>query len=165
MATTFSFLSISILLLVCFSSLFIIEECSSFQIQYPSTIVHQTSIDSQPSNNKLTSSLPKITSSTNVNNIYITQPLSRKITALYRARNCDLLGSKPNRQARTVSFSHKRTKTVQHVNLQVKHYVSALLKRIIKLRISARGIKTVENVYDGDIDRAASKFGVDLKKF
>ncbi len=30
-----------------------------------------------------------------------------------RARNCDLLGKKPNRKARVVTFSHKRIKKVQ----------------------------------------------------
>ncbi len=30
-----------------------------------------------------------------------------------RARNCDLLGKKPNRKCRIVTFSHKRIKKVQ----------------------------------------------------
>ncbi len=29
------------------------------------------------------------------------------------ARNCDLLGKKPNRKARVITFSHKRIKKVQ----------------------------------------------------
>ena len=114
---------------------------------------------------------PSSSSSSSSSSSYMKQfpttllPKTQSSTSLFRARFCDLLGTRPNRQARTISFSHRRTKTVQMVNLQVKHYVSSLLKRIVKLRISARGIKTVENVYEGDIDKAAKKFGVDLNQF
>jgi large subunit ribosomal protein L28 len=80
-----------------------------------------------------------------------------------RARVCDLLGKKPNRQARVVTFSHKRIKKVQHVNLQWKRYFSEELKRTVRLRLSTKGIKTVTKM--GSIDDAAKKFEVDLKKF
>jgi len=63
-----------------------------------------------------------------------------------------------------VTFSHKRNKKVQHVNLQVKKYPSAALGREVKLRISTKGMKTVDK-YGGDIDLAAKKFGVNLKQF
>jgi large subunit ribosomal protein L28 len=80
-----------------------------------------------------------------------------------RARVCDLLGKKPNRQARVVTFSHKRIKKVQQVNLQWKRYFSEELKRTVRLRLSTKGIKTVTKM--GSIDDAAKKFEVDLKKF
>jgi large subunit ribosomal protein L28 len=80
-----------------------------------------------------------------------------------RARICDLLGKKPNRQARVVTFSHKRIKKVQHVNLQWKRFFSEELNRNVKLRISTKGIKTVDKM--GGIDLAAKKFKVDLAKF
>ncbi|GMI59788.1 hypothetical protein ScalyP_jg768 [Parmales sp. scaly parma] len=89
---------------------------------------------------------------------------NREPTALFRARNCDLLGKEPNRKARVVTFSHIRNKKVQHVNLQIKRYASKVLGRVVKLRISTKGIKTVAK-YDGDIDAAAKKFGVDLGQF
>ena len=38
-----------------------------------------------------------------------------KSTLEMRARNCDLTGKSPNRQAMVVTFSHKRNKKVQHV--------------------------------------------------
>lgn len=63
-----------------------------------------------------------------------------------------------------MTFSHKRIKKVQHVNLQPKKYVSAALKRTVSMRLSTKGIKTVQK-YGGDIDVAAAKFGVDLKQF
>lgn len=80
-----------------------------------------------------------------------------------RARVCDLLGKKPNRQARVVTFSHRRIKKVQHVNLQWKRYFSEDLGRRVRLRLSTKGIKTV-NKYGG-IDAAAKKFNIDLAKF
>jgi len=80
-----------------------------------------------------------------------------------RARICDLLGKRPNRQARVVTFSHKRIKTVQHVNLQWKRYFSDKLKRKVRMRLSTKAIKTVTKY--GNIDDAAKKFKVDLKQF
>jgi large subunit ribosomal protein L28 len=80
-----------------------------------------------------------------------------------RARVCDLLGKKPNRQARVVTFSHKRIKKVQEVNLQTKRFFSEELGRNIRMRLSTKGIKTVTKY--GGIDAAAKKFDVDLAKF
>lgn len=80
-----------------------------------------------------------------------------------RARECDLLGKKPNRQARVVTFSHRRIKKVQHVNLQWKRFFSEDLDRKVRLRVSTKAIKTVNKL--GGIDQAAKKFDVDLAKF
>jgi len=80
-----------------------------------------------------------------------------------RARFCDLLDKRPNRQARVVTFSHRRIKKVQEVNLQWKRFFSEELGRTVRLRLSTKGIKTV-NKY-GSIDAAAKKFDVDLAKF
>ena len=80
-----------------------------------------------------------------------------------RARVCDLLGKKPNRRARVVTFSHKRIKKVQEVNLQWKRFFSEDLNRNVRLRLSTKGIKTVNKL--GGIDAAAKKFEVDLSKF
>lgn len=80
-----------------------------------------------------------------------------------RARECDLLGKRPNRQARAISFSHKRNKKVQHVNLQKRRFFSDDLGRVVRLRLSTKGLKTVEKY--GGIDAAAKKFGLNLTKF
>lgn len=80
-----------------------------------------------------------------------------------RARECDLLGKTANRRARVVSFSHRRIKKVQHVNLQWKRFYSDELARNVRLRLSTKGIKTVNKM--GGIDKAAKKFDVDLSKF
>lgn len=80
-----------------------------------------------------------------------------------RARICDLTGKSPNRKARVVTFSHKRIHKVQNVNLQWKRFFSENLNRNVRLRISTKGIKTVNKL--GGIDQAAKKFKVDLEKF
>lgn len=80
-----------------------------------------------------------------------------------RARVCDLLGKTPNRQARVVTFSHKRIKKVQEVNLQWKRFYSDDLGRNVRMRISTKAIKTVNKM--GSVDAAAKKFGIDLTKF
>lgn len=80
-----------------------------------------------------------------------------------RARVCDLLGKTPNRQARVVTFSHKRNKKVQEVNLQWKRFYSDELGRKVRMRVSTKGLKTVNKM--GSVDAAAKKFGIDLAKF
>ena len=80
-----------------------------------------------------------------------------------RARVCDLLGKTPNRQARVVTFSHKRNKKVQEVNLQWKRFFSDDLGRNVRMRVSTKGLKTVNKM--GSVDAAAKKFGIDLTKF
>lgn len=49
------------------------------------------------------------------------------------------------------------------MNLQWKRFYSDELGRRVRMRLSTKGIKTV-NKY-GSIDAAAKKFGVDLAKF
>mmetsp|Transcript_15928 Transcript_15928/g.22772 ORF Transcript_15928/g.22772 Transcript_15928/m.22772 type:complete len:129 (-) Transcript_15928:205-591(-) len=80
-----------------------------------------------------------------------------------RERACDLLGKKANRKALAQTFSNKKSHKVQQVNLQWKRLYSDLLKREIRIRLSTKGIKTI-NKY-GSVDKAAKKFGVDLSKF
>jgi len=55
-----------------------------------------------------------------------------------RARECDLTGKRANRQCMAVSFSHKRTKKVQGVNLQKKRLWSEELNKFISMRISTK---------------------------
>lgn len=90
-----------------------------------------------------------------------TLPTRTDSTALY-GRQCELLGKTANRKARVVTFSHKRIHKVQDVNLQKKRFYSDDLKRTITLRLSTKGIKTI-NKY-GSVDAAAKKLGVDLSK-
>jgi large subunit ribosomal protein L28 len=89
--------------------------------------------------------------------------MSSKNTLVMRARVCDLTGKKPNRQARVITFSNQRNKTVQHVNLQWKRFFSEELDRKVRLRVSTKAIKTVTKL--GGIDKAAKKYEIDLAKF
>mmetsp|Transcript_3396 Transcript_3396/g.6891 ORF Transcript_3396/g.6891 Transcript_3396/m.6891 type:complete len:113 (+) Transcript_3396:52-390(+) len=92
-----------------------------------------------------------------------TIPSTSSSTALSAGRVCQLLGKRPNRKARVVTFSHRRIHKVQDINLHKRSYESENLKRKVTLRLSTKGIKTVEKY--GSIDAAAAKFGLDLSKF
>ena len=61
------------------------------------------------------------------------------------------------------SASQTRNKRVQHLNLQKVKYTSVALNRVVKMRLSTKGLKTVAKY--GGIDEAAKKFGIDLRKF
>lgn len=78
-----------------------------------------------------------------------------------RARVCDLTGKRPNRQAMAVTFSHKRNKKVQHVNLQNRRIWWPEGNKFVKLRVSTKGLRTIEKY---GIDLAAKKYGLDLAK-
>ena len=60
-------------------------------------------------------------------------------------RKCMLTGKKAN-NGYTVSFSHRRTKTLQQVNLQYKRVYWEREERWIRLRISTNAIKSLEKV-------------------
>lgn len=65
-----------------------------------------------------------------------------------------LTGKKAN-NGYTVSFSHRRTKVLQHVNLQYKRVFWEREERWIRLRISTNAIKSLEKVRAG-LGRATS---------
>lgn len=59
------------------------------------------------------------------------------------SRVCDLTGARAN-NGYTVTFSHKRNKKLQQVNLQYKKVYWPEGQRWVKLRISTRAMKSVE---------------------
>ena len=77
------------------------------------------------------------------------------------ARRCDLTGKKAN-NAYALSHSHRRTKKLQEVNLQSKRVWWPQGKRWVKLRLSTKAIKTLENK---GIAAMAKEAGIDLRKF
>eukprot|EP00968_Pinguiococcus_pyrenoidosus_P028045 scaffold7615_cov286-Pinguiococcus_pyrenoidosus.AAC.13 len=79
-----------------------------------------------------------------------------------RARNCDLTGKRPNRDAMVVTFSHKRNKTVQYVNLQNRRFWWEEGSRYVRMRVSTKAIKTIKKY---GLEESAKKYGVDLSKF
>ncbi|MFT4295077.1 MAG: 50S ribosomal protein L28 [Micropruina sp.] len=59
------------------------------------------------------------------------------------ARRCQVTGAAPGFGNR-VSHSHRRTKRRFDVNVQVKHYWVPSLGRRVTLRVSPRGIRTID---------------------
>ncbi|MCU0551042.1 MAG: 50S ribosomal protein L28 [Leptolyngbya sp. Prado105] len=76
------------------------------------------------------------------------------------ARRCQLTGKKAN-NAMAVSHSHRRTKKLQEVNLQVKRIWWESGKRWVKLRLSTKAIKTLEHK---SLDAFAKEAGLDLSR-
>jgi large subunit ribosomal protein L28 len=77
------------------------------------------------------------------------------------SRKCQLTGKQAN-NGFAVSHSHRRTKRLQHVNLQSKRVWWPEGKRWVKLRISTKAIKTLEKK---GIGAMAKEAGIDLNKF
>jgi large subunit ribosomal protein L28 len=59
------------------------------------------------------------------------------------ARTCQVTGARPG-FGHHVSHSHRRTKRRFDVNIQSKRYFVPSLGRHVRLTLSARGIKTVD---------------------
>jgi large subunit ribosomal protein L28 len=76
-------------------------------------------------------------------------------------RVCQLTGKKAN-NAVSISFSHKRHKHLQHVNLQDKRIWWEEGKRFVKLQISTKAIKTLQKK---GLSAFAKEAGLDLRKF
>ncbi len=77
------------------------------------------------------------------------------------SRKCQLTGKKAN-NAYSVSHSHRRTKRLQHVNLQDKRVWWAEGGRWVRLRLSTKALKTIEK---NGLSAMAKKAGLDLNKF
>ncbi|MFT4008708.1 MAG: 50S ribosomal protein L28 [Nocardioidaceae bacterium] len=59
------------------------------------------------------------------------------------SRNCQVTGAVPS-FGNAVSHSHRRTRRRWNVNVQSKRYWVPSLGRHVTLRVSARGIKTID---------------------
>jgi large subunit ribosomal protein L28 len=77
------------------------------------------------------------------------------------SRICDLTGKKAN-NAYAISHSHRRTKKLQHVNLQEKRVWWPQGKRWVTLRLSTKAIKTLEKK---GLAAMAKEAGIDLNKY
>lgn len=75
-------------------------------------------------------------------------------------RVCPFTGKRSN-NANKVSFSNKKTKKLQKVNLQYKRYWWETGKRFVKLRLSTKAIRTIEK---NGLDATAKKAGINLNK-
>jgi len=77
------------------------------------------------------------------------------------SRRCQLTGKQAN-NAVTISFSHKRNKRLQEVNLQQKRIWWAEGKRFVTLKLSTKAIKTLQRK---SLSTFAKEAGIDLRKF
>ncbi|NEP53774.1 MAG: 50S ribosomal protein L28 [Moorea sp. SIO3C2] len=77
------------------------------------------------------------------------------------SRTCQLTGKKAN-NGYAVSHSHRRTKRLQNVNLQVKRVWWEEGKRWVKLRISTKAIKTLQKK---GLQAMAKEAGINLNHY
>ncbi len=77
------------------------------------------------------------------------------------ARQCDLTGKKAN-NAFSISHSHRRTKRLQHANLQSKRIWWSEGGRWVKLRLSAKAIKTLNS---RGLQAMAKEAGINLNHY
>ncbi|MDJ0736134.1 MAG: 50S ribosomal protein L28 [Nostocaceae cyanobacterium] len=77
------------------------------------------------------------------------------------SRRCQLTGKKANNSF-SVSHSHRRTKRLQHANLQSKRVWWAEGKRWVRLKLSTKAIKTLETK---GLQAMAKEAGINLNKF
>jgi large subunit ribosomal protein L28 len=77
------------------------------------------------------------------------------------SRRCQLTGKQAN-NGYAVSHSHVRTKRLQNVNLQEKRIWWPEGNRFVKLRISAKAIKTLDKK---GVAAFAKEAGINLNKF
>ena len=76
------------------------------------------------------------------------------------ARVCQLTGKRAN-NGFAVSHSHRRTKKLQHANLQDKKIWWAEKNCFVKLRLSTKAIKTLDKK---GLNTMAREAGIDLNK-
>ena len=76
------------------------------------------------------------------------------------SRNCQLTGKKAN-NGYAVSHSHIRTHKLQHANLQWKRVWWPQGNRWVKLKLSTKAIKTLENK---SLEAMAKEAGINLNK-
>jgi large subunit ribosomal protein L28 len=75
-------------------------------------------------------------------------------------RTCQLTGKKAN-NAFAVSHSHRRTKRLQEANLQTKRIWWAEGNRWVKLKLSTKALKTLNNQ---SLQSMAKEAGINLNK-
>ena len=77
------------------------------------------------------------------------------------SRKCQLTGKKAN-NAFAVSHSHRRTKKLQHANLQSKRVWWPEGNRWVKLKLSTKAIKTLQKK---GLQAMANEAGINLNKY
>ena len=85
-----------------------------------------------------------------------------KSSLVMRERKCDLTGARKNSKCMSVSKSNAHNHRVQNVNLQTKKLFWEEGNKFVKIRISAKTLKTVQK---NGLHATAKKYGIDLNKF
>ncbi|KAJ3672125.1 hypothetical protein LUZ60_006846 [Juncus effusus] len=83
-----------------------------------------------------------------------------KLQPVVASRVCKFTGKRSNVK-NLVSFSKKRVKSLQMVNLQYKRIWWPAGNRWVKLRLSTAALRTIEK---NGLDAVAKKAGIDLRK-
>ena len=79
-----------------------------------------------------------------------------------RERKCDISGTRKNSKCNSVSKSNAHTHRSQNVNLQVRKMWWEEGNKFVRIRVSARTLKTIKK---NGLDKTAKKFGIDLNTF
>ncbi|MEC4983487.1 MAG: 50S ribosomal protein L28 [Oscillatoria sp. PMC 1068.18] len=77
------------------------------------------------------------------------------------SRKCMLTGKKAN-NGFSISHSHRRTKRLQHANLQEKRIWWPQGNRFVKLKISTKALKTLQKK---GLQAMADEAGINLNKY
>jgi len=77
------------------------------------------------------------------------------------SRRCELTGKKAN-NAFAISHSHRRTKRLQHANLQSKRVWWSQGNRWVRLKLSTKAIKTLESK---GLHAMAKEAGINLNHY
>jgi large subunit ribosomal protein L28 len=77
------------------------------------------------------------------------------------SRRCELTGKTAN-NAMAISHSHRRTKRLQHANLQTKRVWWPGGNRWVKLKLSTKAIKTLDS---RGIEAMAIEAGINLNNY
>ncbi|MEA5569498.1 50S ribosomal protein L28 [Calothrix sp. UHCC 0171] len=77
------------------------------------------------------------------------------------SRRCELTGKTAN-NGFSISHSHRRTKRLQHANLQDKRVWWAEGNRFVRLKLSTKALKTLEK---RGLAAMAKEAGINLNKY
>lgn len=79
-----------------------------------------------------------------------------------RERKCDITGTRKNTLCNQISKSHRVTHTIQEVNLQTRKLWWEEGNKFVKLRVTARTLKTIKKK---GLDTLAKEYGINLNRF
>merc|ERR1712187_449450 len=88
--------------------------------------------------------------------------MGQRSTTPQMYRRCDITGKSANLSHNVVTFSEKKNRKPQHVNLVRKKFYWAEGDCMVRLKIAASTLRTIRK---NGLNATAKKYGVDLKKY